>query len=197
MGRAVGRVARRVGMVAVLAAIVGVGWWQIQQSRAQTDDAPGRAGALGVTLYPDDTGVPAPQIEGKTVEGDSLSLSDLRGYVVVLNVWGSWCAPCREEAPDLVKVSQETESRGVRFVGIDVRDTPAAARAFANTYGITYPSWDDQSGFVLAQFTGIVPVRAVPSTIVIDREGIIRARVIGKVEASTLRDVIAEAEKAS
>ncbi len=124
-----------------------------------------------------------------------LDLADLRGHVVVLNVWGSWCAPCRAEAPDLAAISKETESRGVRFVGIDVRDNPAAARAFARSYGITYPSFDDQNGLVLAQFTGIIPVSAVPSTLVVDKSGVIRARVVGQVDGSTLRGLIQDAEK--
>ena len=187
------RRARRIIVVVVIAAIVGVGWWQLRQLRSQPI-SDGES-SVGLTLYPGDRGIALPEIEGKTIAGDSLSLADFRGHVVVLNVWGSWCAPCRAEAPDLAKISKETGSRGVRFVGIDVRDNPAAGRAFEREFGITYPSFDDQNGLVLASFTGIVPVSAVPSTLVVDRSGIIRARNIGRVEATTLRGLIEDAEK--
>ena len=192
--RGILREAKTVAVLLLVAAMVGVGWWQMDQlkSRALVD---GSDAGVGLTLYPGDEGIPLPQIEGKTVEGQMLDLADLRGHVVVLNVWGSWCAPCRAEAPDLAAISKETEPRGGRFVGIDVRDNPAAARAFTRKYGITYPSFDDQKGLVLAQFTGIIPVSAVPSTLVADKSGVIRARVIGKVDGSTLRGLIEDAEK--
>lgn len=192
--RETSRKARTVVMLPVIAAVLGVGWWQMAhlESRASTD---GSDAGVGLTLYRDEDGVALPQIEGTTVDGQMLDLADLRGHVVVLNVWGSWCAPCRAEAPDLAAISKETEARGVRFVGLDVRDNPAAARAFDRNYGITYPSFDDQNGLVLAQFTGIIPVSAVPSTLVVDKSGIIRARVVGKVGGRTLRGLIEEAEK--
>lgn len=178
----------------VIALAVGVGWWQMDQLRSRASVDGGDAG-VGLTLYGGDDGVPLPTIDGKTVDGQMLDLADLRGHVVVLNVWGSWCAPCRAEAPDLAAISKETEPRGVRFVGLDVRDNTAAARAFARRYRITYPSFDDQNGLVLAQFTGIIPVSAVPSTLVVDKSGVIRARVVGRVDGRTLRGLIADAEK--
>ena len=185
--------ARTAVVLLVIAAIVGFSWWQLRelQSQARTTDA----GEVGLTLYPGDDGIPLPDIDGKTITGETLSLEDLRGHVVVLNVWGSWCAPCRAEAPDLAEISNETAPRGVRFVGIDVRDNPAAGRAFEREFGITFPSFDDQNGLVLASFTGIVPVSAVPSTLVIDRNGIIRGRNIGRVDATTLRGLIEDTEK--
>ena len=108
----------------------------------------------------------------------------------MLNVWGSWCGPCRAEAPDLAEISAETMDQGVRFIGIDVRDNPAAARAFEREFGITYPSFDDQDGQVLASFAGVVPVSAVPSTIVVDQSGVIRASIVGKTDTRTLRGLI-------
>lgn len=188
------RKARTVVVLLVIAAVVAVGWWQMDhlKSRASAD---GSDAGVGLTLHRGDDGIPLPQIEGKTVDGQMLDLADLRGHVVVLNVWGSWCAPCRVEAPDLAAISKETQPSGVRFVGIDVRDNPAAARAFARNYAITYPSFDDRNGLVLAQFTGIIPVSAVPSTVVVDKSGVIRARVIGKVDGGTLRGLIEDAAK--
>ncbi|MEP7739446.1 TlpA disulfide reductase family protein [Nocardioides sp. 31GB23] len=186
------RKARTIVVILVIAAVLGGGWWQWQavRSQARTTDV----GGVGVTLYPGNEGIPLPDIKGRTIAGDTLSLADLRGYVVVLNVWGSWCAPCRAEAPDLAQISADTAGRGVRFVGIDVRDNPAAGRDFEREFSITYPSLDDQNGLVLAAFTGILPVSAVPSTVVVDRSGVIRARNIGQIDATTLRGLIEDAE---
>ncbi len=184
-------------MIAALVTILAVGWWQVDELRGGSSQALAPAGSLGWTLYPGDKGIAAPQIDGQTVDGEFLRLSDLRGHVVVLNVWGSWCAPCRAEAPDLAKISKETAPWGVRFVGVNVRDNPASARAFARSFDITYPSWDDENGLVLAQFTGIIPVSAVPSTVVLDANGVIRASVVGRVEASTLNGLIEDAATAS
>ena len=186
---------RKVLVLAIAIALAAVAWWQVSQLRSGTKEAAGVT-ATGVTEYAGADGIPLPEVAGRTIDGDPLDLGDLRGDVLVVNVWGSWCAPCRAEQPELAAVAQETEPRGVRFVGIDVRDNPAAARAFARRYGVTYPSLDDQNGLLLAQFTGIVPVSAVPSTIVVDANGAIRARVVGKVDASTLRALIETAEDA-
>ena len=84
-----------------------------------------------------------------------------------------------EKAPD-----------GFEGLVIDVRDNPAAARAFEREFGITYPSFDDQDGQVLASFAGVVPVSAVPSTIVVDQSGVIRASIVGKTDTRTLRGLI-------
>lgn len=197
MGRGLNQTLRkaRTGIVLlVVVSLIGVGWWQVKHLKATTGGDGSNAG-VGLTLYKGPDGIPLPAIAGKTVDDESLDLADLRGHVLVLNVWGSWCAPCRAEAPDLAKISAQTAARGVRFVGIDVRDNPAAARAFARNYGITYPSFDDQNGLVLAQFTGIIPVSAVPSTLVVDKDGVIRARVVGRIDGATLRGLIEDAEK--
>lgn len=178
----------------VIVLLVGLGWRQMQDFRSHGPGADGEA-EVGLTLYLGEDGIPLPQVAGKTVDGQMLDLAELRGHVVVLNVWGSWCAPCRAEAPDLAAISSETQSRGVRFVGIDVRDNPAAARAFASKYEITYPSLDDQNGLILAQFTGIIPVSAVPSTLVVDKFGVIRGRVVGRITRSTLLGLVEDVEK--
>lgn len=180
------------GLVAVL--LTGALLWQLRPGEVP-GDARAEVPRSGLTLYPGDAGIPLPNVTGKTLDGARLDLADLRGNVVVLNVWGSWCAPCREESPDLVQVASETQDRAVRFVGIDVRDNPAAAKAYERTFGITYPSFDDQDGTILAQFSGIIPVSAVPSTAVIDKQGVVRARVVGIIDATTLRGLIEDTEK--
>lgn len=191
------RIGRNLAVVLVIVGIAATALWQASRLRTQVSDSASSRGDMGtgLTLYPGSKGIPLPTLSGRTITGDTLSLRELRGHVVVLNVWGSWCAPCRAEAPDLAAISKETEPRGVRFVGIDVRDNPAAGRAFERNYGISYPSFDDRNGLVLAQFTGILPVGAVPSTVVADRAGVIRARVVGRVDGKVLRGLIRDAEK--
>ena len=186
---------RKAIVIAVLTGIAAAAVWQSHHLRSRSTVS-GVDSKTGVTLYPGGRGVPLPDVQGRSISGGNLALRDMRGSVLVLNVWGSWCAPCRSEAPDLAEVSRETRVRGVKFVGIDVRDNPAAGRAFERSYGIRYPSFDDQDGVVLAQFAGIIPVSAVPSTIVADREGVIRASVVGRVDATTLRGLIKDVGKA-
>jgi peroxiredoxin len=108
----------------------------------------------------------------------------------VLNVWASWCAPCRAEAPELQSVWEEFQGSGVQFVGLDTRDSDAAARAFVETYGITYPNVIDRDGQLQLLFADTLPPQAIPSTIVIDRQGRVAGRALGKVSASALRGLI-------
>lgn len=133
---------------------------------------------------------PAPAIEGITLDGDDFALVDQIGKVVVLNVWASWCAPCRAEAPDLQLVWEETQNEGVQFVGLDTRDSDAAARAFVENFSITYPNVIDRDGRLQLQFGESLPPQAIPSTVVVDREGRVAARVLGVVSAASLRAIL-------
>jgi thiol-disulfide isomerase/thioredoxin len=148
--------------------------------------------ATGLSMYAGAARRPAPPVEGTTLDGRHLALADLTGHVVVINVWGSWCVPCRAEAPILARLARETVAKGVRFVGIDTRDRSAAARAFVRNFKIPYPSILDTDGQVLLRFSGVIPVSAIPSTLVVDRAGRIAARVIGRVDYTTLRGLITD-----
>ncbi|WP_090014220.1 TlpA disulfide reductase family protein [Lentzea albidocapillata] len=106
--------------------------------------------------------------ESLTDPGRQITLADYNGQVVVLNVWGSWCGPCRAETDDLEAVYAETKDTGVRFLGIDVRDDRSAAQDFVRNFGVTYPSLFDSSGRSLLALKGF-PRNTVPSTIVLDR----------------------------
>ncbi len=136
---------------------------------------------------------------GRTLEGARFDVSEHRGKVVVVNVWGSWCPPCIAEAPALQRVWEQTESRGVQFVGIDTRDGAAQARAHQRKFGVTYPSVFDDDGRVLLAFRGTLPPTAIPSTLVLDRKGRIAARILGETSAGVLKgivdDVLAEKGK--
>lgn len=136
----------------------------------------------------------APKLDGETVDGKTLDTTTLKGKVVVLNVWGSWCPPCRAEAPSFAKVSKELADAGkdVAFVGINTRDTSTQnAQAFEETYGITYPSLYDPSGKLMLRFPkGTLNPNAIPSTIIIDKEGRIAARTLAPVGEEHLRSLI-------
>ena len=134
-----------------------------------------------------------PPITGELLDGGTYDSRDHRGQVVVYNVWGSWCVPCREEAPILRKVWNQTREDGVQFVGINVRDNNAAARAFERRYKISYPSITTaDSGEALLAFGPGLPASAVPSTMIVDQQGRIAARIIGATTYGTLSALVEE-----
>lgn len=141
---------------------------------------------LGLSTYAPDQRVALPAISGPTLDGPTLDLHSLSGSVVVLNVWASWCSECRSESPALAKLATDPRLSQVRFVGIDEQDKPAAARSFAAAAGTTYPHLVDPDGSLLAQVP-LVPSTAIPSTVVIDQNGRVAARVIGAVDVASLR----------
>lgn len=126
------------------------------------------------------------------LDGTQLDSDDLRGRPAVVNVWGSWCGPCRAEAPTLARVARNFEGQ-VRFLGLNIRDSPDAALAFERAYEVPYPSVhpDDSARAILA-FGGALTATAVPTTVVLDSEGRIAARVVGQVDASTLRGLVTD-----
>lgn len=149
------------------------------------------AGKTGLTLVPAGERKAAPVASGPGLEGGTVTTSH-PGKVVVINVWGSWCEPCRAEAPDLQAAWEET-SDVAQFVGIDTRDhDPAPALAFQRNFGITYPSIHDPQGRSLLEFSGILPPSGIPSTLVVDKEGRIAARVIGEVDRATLVTLVTD-----
>lgn len=179
-----------------VAAVVALLLWQIARwDGAGSPDGSDAARAAsntgaGFTMFSPDERPDAPVLEGETLDGDEFNVKDWAGNVVVINVWGSWCGPCRAETPDLVRVAEETADRGVRFVGINTRDDRAAANAFVREFQVPYPSVFDADGRALLPFQLVVPSAAVPSTIVVDPDGKVAARVIGAVTYSTLSGLI-------
>lgn len=134
----------------------------------------------------------APELTGTSVEGKKLKLSDYRGKVVVLNVWGSWCSPCRAEAPNLAKVARDTEDKGVQFIGINTRDLDKAnAKAFERNYEIDYPSFYDPNGRLILKFPkNTLSPQAIPSTVVLDRDGKIAVRALKELSEKELRSAL-------
>lgn len=134
--------------------------------------------------------VAAPELAGETLAGEELSTSDLAGDVIVLNLWASWCGPCRAEAPALRQVSSDTAKDGVSFVGINTRDQDAAAVAFEKNYDITYPSFVDDSGELELLMADVVPLTGIPWTVILDRDGLVAARILGPTTFSELTDLV-------
>jgi thiol-disulfide isomerase/thioredoxin len=134
--------------------------------------------------------VAAPELSGPLLSGGELSTKDFLGAVVVLNVWASWCAPCRAEAPDLQAVWDATSDGGVQFIGLNTRDSDAAASGFVRTYGLTYPQMLDPDGRLQLLFRDTLPPQAIPSTVVLDKEGRVAARALGAVSQSDLLGLI-------
>jgi thiol-disulfide isomerase/thioredoxin len=132
-------------------------------------------------------------IKGNLFDGTAVTPQDLIGKVTVLNFWFAACAPCRVEAPILEELHQEFKSKGVQFYGVNLRDEKATADAFDKTFNLTYPSFNDKDGAVLLSVSGIVPPGAVPTTLVLDKEGKVASRVLGEIEKSTLKALITSA----
>lgn len=132
----------------------------------------------------------APELAGTTLDGGTWSSADAAGDIVVANVWASWCAPCRAEAPVLEQVHRANADAGVQFVGIDTRDSEAAARAFVSRYGITYPNIVDTDGQLQLRFRDTLPPQAIPSTVFIDKQGRVAARILGEADAPRLQGII-------
>lgn len=128
----------------------------------------------------------APDFTATSLTGTPIRLASYRGKVVVLNFWGSWCDPCRGEAPTLAVLSEQYRSQGVSFLGDDVGDTPVNALAFTRGVGITYPSVNDEGYTIVQDFDQVVPVGDTPTTVVIDRSGHIAGLVIGAVTYRTM-----------
>ncbi|HJV14169.1 MAG TPA: TlpA disulfide reductase family protein, partial [Propionibacteriaceae bacterium] len=144
-----------------------------------------------LTQIPPEERKELPAVTGPALGSNKkVSTQDYRGKVVVINVWGSWCPPCRKEAPDLQAASVETKNVA-QFIGITSKDyDPAPAEAFVRSFKITYPSIYDPSGKALLAFAGELPPSAIPSTLIIDREGRLAVRVLGEVSKITLVDMI-------
>lgn len=151
------------------------------------------AGDGSVAAIPVTQREPAPDVSAVTLEGEELALASLPGPVVV-NFWASWCGPCAKEAPALQAVAEAYDGR-VSFVGVNVKDQPAAARNFEQDFGVQYPSWFDEAASIAAGFGGIGPA-ALPSTIILDDEHRVAVRLFGAVDevllSSHLDEVLSE-----
>ena len=127
-------------------------------------------------------GAPAPEYRATTLAGDSVTLAGLRGRVVLLNVWATWCHPCRDEVPFLQDVHERYAPRGLELVGVsvDAAGEEASIRDFARRFGMTYPIWRDPGERVSSTFLII----GVPATFLVGRDGTLLWRKTGPVSES-------------
>jgi len=181
--------ARRVAVVTAAALVVA---GCSGGAAAQSD--PGYVTGPGVvTRTPVEERVALPRVTGALLQGGEFDSADYSDTVLVYNVWGSWCAPCRAEAPALQEVWEQTRDRGVQFVGVNVKDSDAAARAFEREFGITYPSITTADyGAVPLAFRSSLPPSAIPSTLIADRDGRVAARIVGATTYTKLRRLVDE-----
>ncbi len=127
-----------------------------------------------------EVGLPAPTYHATSLAGDSVALADYRGRVVLLNVWATWCHPCRDEIPELRALHAKYQPRGLELVGVsvDADGNDDAIRAFMREFEMTYPVWRDPGETVSSRFLMV----GVPATFLIDRQGVLRWRKTGPVQ---------------
>ena len=131
------------------------------------------------------------EFAGVTEDGDEFDSADLAGDVTVVNFWYAGCPPCRVEAPDLESVWQDYQDQGVAFIGVNTLDEPDTAKAFAETYGITYPSlMDAQTGEAKLAFARVISIQATPTTLVLDKQGRVAARILGELESASILETL-------
>jgi peroxiredoxin len=149
----------------------------------------GEASDDNMVTYPVGQRPAAPEFSATSLTGTPINFASYRGKVVVLNVWGSWCPPCRGEGQTLKYLDEQYGPEGVAFLGDDIEDTPTQALSFLRAEGITYPSVNDSNGAVEQRLSLAVPISGTPTTLVIDKTGHIAGMIAGAVtypEVTTL-----------
>lgn len=168
--------------VLLVAAVAGIGCSRAEVQRA-ADTGNGKV----------EVGQPAPSYAATSMSGDSVSLAGLRGKVVLLNVWATWCGPCRKEIPELRAIHTAYKDRGLELIGVsvDTDGTDDAIRAFLKEFRMDYSIWRDPDERVSALFR----MAGVPATFLIDRKGVLRWKATGAVEPgdTTLANAIQKA----
>jgi thiol-disulfide isomerase/thioredoxin len=150
------------------------------------------SGTGAITVFAPADRRPAPALHGTDLAGKPLSIQ-ATGSLTVVNIWASWCGPCRAEADDLAEAADRLP--GVRFYGVDIRDARTAAAAFVRTFDIPYPSLFDPDGTSLLAFHDIVAIQSPPTTLVLDAQGRVAAVISGELTASTLVGLVGDVSR--
>ena len=145
-----------------------------------------------MVAYPAGHRPAAPDFTATSLTGAPINFASYRGKIVVLNVWGTWCAPCQAEGQTLKYLDEEYAPRGIAFLGDDLQDNPAQALAFLHGVGITYPSVNDATGAVEERLAIAVPISATPTTLVIDSSGRVAGAIYGAATYSVLNEMISK-----
>ena len=168
-------------LVAMAAATLFVGCSSAPSSSGGFVGGDGSITVLAIADRPE-----APAIEGTTLDGATWRSADVSGKVIVYNVWGSWCSPCRAEAPALAAASKQLAGQAI-FVGLNTRDIDMAApKAFVRAFEVPYANLFDPDGALLLKFSGQLPASPIPSTRVVNADGGVPARIIGETTQATL-----------
>lgn len=124
-------------------------------------------------------GHPVPAYSTVSLDGDSVSLAGQKGKVILVNIWATWCHPCRDEIPELIAIRNRYNARGFELIGVsvDTDGTDDAIRTFMKDYRMTFPIWRDPDERISTQFLAV----GVPATFLIDRDGILRWRKVGPI----------------
>ena len=179
----------------IVATIVGV---LLYFERARNDGATS-SGEFGIVALPDsanvtgetpstDIGRAAPDFLLESPDGGTVRLSDLRGSAVLVNFWASWCEPCRQEMPEIVRVYDSRDGDGFVVVAVDLQEDAGTIRAFADEFGMEFPIAIDRSGQVGDAWRIGGPVEGIPASYFLDEDGIVRARVFGPMTDETLQE---------
>ena len=146
-----------------------------------------------MVAYPAGHRPAAPDFTGTSLTGTPINFASYRGKIVVLNIWGSWCAPCQSEGQTLKYLDEQYGPQGIAFLGDDLQDTPVQALSFLRSQGITYPSVNDANGAVVQRLAIAVPISATPTTLVIDKTGHIAGVIDGAVTYPDMTTLLRDA----
>ena len=146
-----------------------------------------------MVAYPVGQRPAAPDFTATSLTGTPINFASYRGKIVVLNIWGSWCGPCRGEGQTLKYLDEEYGPQGIAFLGDDIQDTPANALSFLHGEDITYPSVNDASGAVEERLSIAAPINGTPTTLVIDKTGHIAGMIDGPVTYSDMTTLLRDA----
>lgn len=180
-------------LAAALALLVGLllgGCTSIGRSDTGAQGAGYEAGDGSFTTWEPRQRGNAVELVGQAYSGETIDLAQWRGGVVLVNFWYAACPPCRAEAPDLRAIALDNPD--IRVLGINPRDDAGTAQAFERAFSIPYPSLWDRDAAGVAAMQGLVPLQAMPTTLVLDREGRVAARVLGQADPDILRGLIAD-----
>jgi len=162
-----------------------------EQYRAGDNKGFVAADGFEVDPIPADERTEPVEFEGVLDTGGSTSSADYAGEVLVVNFWYAGCAPCRVEAPELAAVDAQFAGQGVSFLGVNLYDGAEASQAFAEKYGVEYPSaLATEDGSIKLAFAGETPLNAVPVTLVLDKQGRVAARLVGQIEEASILETI-------
>lgn len=185
------RAGRALAALALTAALAACG--TSADPAADTTGAGYQAGDGSWTVWEQgERGEPV-ELTGTTYEGEEVDLAGWRGDVVVLNFWYAACPPCRAEAGDLAEIHADYADAGVEMLGINPRDDAATAQAFERSFSVPYPSLHDEAARGVAALQGVVPLQAMPTTVVLDAEGRVAGRVLGQIDPAVVRGMVEDA----